>query len=1061
MKNAQISSISFKWLDSHIILMYEIKDVRSYVYKLFPTINDEKILTLKENYYKKKAMSTTEFKDFSLEHAYRYENQYKLMLKDPDSYDLISNHPHELRLLAREAKKARNIIFKHKNALGDALYYLKRRLNYYKRVECKVPNGKTSVLLSWFKEDLETIQTVAQFLIDLSVIEPHEIEKIIDFHHDELTKLESVVIRFHELFPTMESMMKVLTSHAWKIKRLQTRIKKNKTRIPVPKELKQYKKIISRKIDHLFFISKRMVNHFILTNFNRETIHQLRNGTSPTGYKYNTHAEFRVLYQKLRKGFPSSVKTVLILHDKLGTPSNMNDRLIRNALVLASNVLKSQDQRLRLMDHVHEIVKENLTELHAGLNEDKHPRKIFKNCADSRYFFVQNVWRAYKNNVIAFLKIQRASEIDCITEGEVRVYFEKVFDRVFHQCMDLFLAHPLNHRSLSQLVKSRPLFKVARDNITVNPAPLKVIEKELNAINLDKFLKGVNHVRLDPKERDTFERFLRWCLTASFLVNVVKTRDQENNFSITPSLLAKFKASEYLQEVPMMTQDTLLFHGDDSKRMHDPEWNAPKVSGNTSEVLNVLQHPTKEFKIRLKLMEEDGSWTFHEFHATTPELEWWFSFNEHLKECFKKVLLRVGCKQVKGYFLLTEPETIELDQVLEDQFSSDTWKSENRFQVHLIKQVKAFILERWEEHVINPTLQTRSKFYKTLVEDLDAQTLHELLREDLKTLTCADFGPTVREFMDELNPEDRPLDQVNVMKLKRVFSTHLEECPEVIREKFKLVKLKNYIMLKKHLIYMKKNKLYMSVPIQLSIPTKKIETEKIVGCDWGIRTDLSCAIFDYEQLLFEDTLQLDYKDTWEKIMASRQEVARLQRVRAAHEKGCLQEGQINRDLSFTITCHGLKNQERLKKLAHGLSRSVVDWCVDHDAMILALESLKSLKLEHGELSRVLNHRINYSPRSLLKQLIEMKLRRFGGKCYSINPASTSQYSSMLILQALKQNGDTTTWFHDTTKGIRTNDPVTLSPQKGGEYFHHDDAPLINADINASKNLCLKLYHKFN
>ena len=68
---------------------------------------------------------------------------------------------------------------------------------------------------------------------------------------------------------------------------------------------------------------------------------------------------------------------------------------------------------------------------------------------------------------------------------------------------------------------------------------------------------------------------------------------------------------------------------------------------------------------------------------------------------------------------------------------------------------------------------------------------------------------------------------------------------------------------------------------------------------------------------------------------------------------------------------------------------------------------------------------------------------------------------MLILQALKENGDTTTWFHDTTKGIRTNDPVTLSPQKGGEYFHHDDAPLINADINASKNLCLKLYHKFN
>ncbi|MHA1848278.1 MAG: hypothetical protein ACTSXU_11580 [Promethearchaeota archaeon] len=407
------------------------KELRSYAYKLVPTINDENLLMLKNEYHARKASNTVRFKNFVRENASRYLDVSNVMLKDPEHFNPLPDHPDELRLLAREAKKARNLLFKRKNALGDALYYLRRRLNYCMRVECKVPNGKTSVLLSWFKEDLETIQGVAQFLINLSMIESHEVEHVLKIHYDELTKLESVVFLFSELFPTMESMMKVLTSHAWKIKRLQARIKKNLKKIRVPKKLKQFEKRISRKIVHLFFINKWMTNHFILSNFTREAIHQLRNGTSPTGYKYNTHAEFRVLYRKLRKGFPSSVKTVQILHDKLGTPANMNDRLIRNALVLASNVLKSQEQRLRLIDHVHEIAKEDLTELLACLNEDKHPQKIFKKCADSRYFFVQNVWRAYKNNIIAFLKVQRAPSISDITEVDVRAYFEKVFERVF------------------------------------------------------------------------------------------------------------------------------------------------------------------------------------------------------------------------------------------------------------------------------------------------------------------------------------------------------------------------------------------------------------------------------------------------------------------------------------------------------------------------------------------------------------------------------------------------------------------------------------------------------
>ncbi|MHA1784890.1 MAG: hypothetical protein ACTSVE_06800, partial [Candidatus Helarchaeota archaeon] len=933
--------------------MYLIKDVRSYAYKLVPTINDKNLLVLKEDHYVRKALSTTAFKNFVRENGSLYGDKWKTMLKDPEQYSVIPDHPHILRLLAKEAKKARNILFKQKNALGDALYYLKRRLNYCKQMEGNLPNGKKSMLLSWFREDLKTIKNVTKFLINLNLLEFHQVENILETQDDESWNVESVVLLFDNISKTAETLMKVITSHAWKIKRLQARLKKSLVRTRVPREIKQFEKGISRKIDHLFFINKWMTNHFILTNYNQEAIHQLRNGTSPTGYKFNTHAEFRVLYNKLRKEFPSSVKTVQILHDKLGTPVNMNDRLIRNALVLASNILKSQEQRLRLMDYVHDVFITDLRELKACVNHDKYPTKLFKKCADSRYFFVQNVWRAYKNNLITFIKIHRATCIEGITKGEVRAYFEKIFEREFFQSIILFLAHPLNQRGLNQLMESKSLYKYAMDVIIVSPDSKSVIEKELNQIYLDKFLKKVNHVQLDTKERATFEKFLWWCLTASFLINVVKIRDQARESIITPSLLAEFKTCKYFQEIPMMTQDTVLFHGDDSKRMHDAEWNAPKVSGNVSEILNVLQNPTKKFKVRLKLMEEDGSWIFHEFHATTPELERWFLFNEHLKRCFKSILLHVGCKQVKGFFLLTEPEMIELDQVLDDLFSWNTLESENRFQVHLVKQVKAFILECWEEYLVNPTLQTRTKFYRTLVEDLDAQTLHLLLKEELKELTSADFGTTVKALIEKVNLEGHLLEQVNVMKLKRIFSAHLEECLEVIREKFKLVKLKNYVMLKKHLIYRKKNKLYISVPVEITIPTKKMETKKICGADWGVRTDLSCAIFNYEQLQFENTLQLDHQDTWEKIMASRQEVARLQRIKAACEKGFLQDGQLARDLAFTITCHGLKNKERLKKLAHDLSKTVVDWCMDHDATIVALESLKSLRLEHGELSRVL------------------------------------------------------------------------------------------------------------
>ncbi|MHA1848277.1 MAG: hypothetical protein ACTSXU_11575, partial [Promethearchaeota archaeon] len=113
------------------------------------------------------------------------------------------------------------------------------------------------------------------------------------------------------------------------------------------------------------------------------------------------------------------------------------------------------------------------------------------------------------------------------------------------------MAHPLDQRTLDQVVKNKPLYKFAMDLILVDQGSKKVIENELNQINLNKFLNDMKHVQLDTKERETFERFLRWCLTASFLVNVVKIRDQARESIITPSLLAEFKTCKYFQEIPM------------------------------------------------------------------------------------------------------------------------------------------------------------------------------------------------------------------------------------------------------------------------------------------------------------------------------------------------------------------------------------------------------------------------------------------------------------------------------------------------------------------------------
>ncbi len=267
---------------------------------------------------------------------------------------------------------------------------------------------------------------------------------------------------------------------------------------------------------------------------------------------------------------------------------------------------------------------------------------------------------------------------------------------------------------------------------------------------------------------------------------------------------------------------------------------------------------------------------------------------------------------------------------------------------------------------------------------------------------------------------------------------------------------------RRHAILKKKNKILITIPIEIQVPITRVKSEKITGVDWGIRTDISAGILNYDDLEFEKDLQLNETEAWKRSIESRKNTARLQRVKSSLERNSLKTGRFFKPLSAHLTFHGNKNRARLKNLAHGISSVLVQWSILNDSNIIALESLKSLKLERGALPRLLNYKINNSPRGILRELIEMKLRRYSGKLYSINAQFTSQYSSVLILNYLKKNKNGDKWYGNTTKGYRINSLASLPPlnERGGEFFYHELAPIINADINAAQNIALKLYHNF-
>lgn len=1042
--------------------MYLLKDVRSFTYKLSPVIQDESLVAMLRDHKESKSQQIREFQEFERTNARKHEGLIYQLVRNPALLSAPPDDQNLLRLYAKAVRRALNLLYGVKNRLTDARYHLRRRNNYIFRLKKALPAAKKQAILKYYEEDLQAFKVGVEFIkrYDLdkdSIPSLSDLEPVLASGN-----LRAVAERFKDHIPAYNRLINLVKKPIWELKQGLARIKEKVKHQRFPKQARAVHDAIKRKVDYNFFLNKWMANHFILSNFDLDSIHELRNGKSSGGGKVPRGGEYRVLYNKLRAGFSSDDKTVQILHDRLGTPLHLEDRSVRNALVLAANVLKSQEKRLKLVQEIHAYFMKHLDVLQAFVRDKKRPVKLFELLNGEKYFLLDNILRDYRNNLLTFAKVVHAKTVNGAMQKEVHSYFGRVFEHLFHHVKDLFLAHSLTDRTTPKVQERKKFFKFTMDHIQQSQALHELVEKELDGIDFNQFIHNTNHFPLTLDEKREFVQFLRWSLTGSFLLYRVRSQHKDDQVRITPKLLETFEEHAFFSEVPLVSREVVLMHGDDSYRSVDATWNVPKIGGNISEILDFNARVSEKLRFRWKLLQERDTWMFEDFEASCPDLHKWFSFNELLKRLLGDLLQGLRCRKVNGYFDLKELSIHNFEHLIDPVFKKYQSHTNDEFHAYMLDQLRALLQERYNQYTENPCPKTYRKFFHLLVDKLDAASQHVLLKQELKHLEVSDFGKSAQKKIEQINQKGLPLERINIMRLKKVFQAHPQECPEAIRSKLKLYKVKDYVIQRKHLLLKKKEKLLINIPVEILVPVTPNKSERITGVDWGIRKDVSASIFDFQNLEFVKDLQLDETEIWEKILASRDNIARLQRVKAFSDCDSLRKGKFFKPQSKSIIYHGLKNRERLKQIAHLVSTELVQWSVDIGAKTISVESLKSLRPEKGNLSRLLNFRVTHSPRALLKTLLSQKIRRYGGKLYAVNARHTSQYPSFSILDALKSNRKLDCWYGNTTKGFRTNNPSKIPPPKerGGEYFYHEAVSIINADINAAQNVALKLFHHF-
>ena len=605
LKYAHFKSQGFKSLKSQYIFMYLLKDMRSFTYKLSPVLKDKNSISLLNNHSQKKELQDHGFEQFKSSRAHEYIGLEHRLLQDPNLIVPPSTDQDLSRLYLQKIKLALNLLYKQKNKLNDAVYHIKRRSNYFKNVKEPIQNNKIDYLVNYFKEDLETIQDVMKFIKNNAIASASL--PLIDTSLFLTQKLGEIVTQFSTLLPACKKIRELLNARIWEVKQVKQIIKKNLTLQRYPQKLQDFQEIIQNKVDYNFFLNRWMANHFILDNYDLKHIEKIKNGKSTNGYKIKRSGEYKVLYNKLRKGFSSSDKTVQILHDKLGTPPHLEDRAVRNALVLAADTLKSQEQRMKILNQIHEHFENHIKELEAFLEKNSMPIKLFEALKDEKYFYLNNILGEYKNSILTFLKVLECKFLKDLSGKELQAYLQKVFEHTYFQVLNLFLAHSLKDRTFIQLQENKPFLKFVMNNMKIDIALEKKISTELDNINFEGYITNTRHVNFTNQEKDAFITFLKWTLKFSFILFKFKSNIDDISIKITKKVLKEFKQHSYFQEAPLQSQDVILFHGDDGKRMLDATWNHGKISGTISEIQNFNAHHSKSLQFRLKLLDDNNS----------------------------------------------------------------------------------------------------------------------------------------------------------------------------------------------------------------------------------------------------------------------------------------------------------------------------------------------------------------------------------------------------------------------------------------------------------------------
>ena len=1043
--------------------MYLFKDTRSFMYKLTPEINDGDISTNLRDHKKLKSEKIISFKEFEKKHGHQYIGLENRLLRDPHLFESLPNNENLLRIYMKKVKRALNSAYVQKNKLTDAIYRIEKRSNYLKRMGLELSNEKLQYTFTSIQDDLEKIQEVTTF-IKYNNINRKELPDVsIEKKFYTIAQLKQLTNQLDSNQSIFESFKKMINERIVILKKVKNEIKKNILHDRFPDEMKRKHNKIKENVGFSFFLNRWITNYFIINNFSLDSINDIKNEKSSGGYNISKSGQHHVLLKKLRRGHSSNEHTVFILHEKIGTPEAINDRTVRNAAALASYVLKSQEDRLKTMKQVHEHFETHVSELKTLLTKQKRPSKLYNDLKSIKYFLLDNVVRAYASNIKVLLKVLRADPIANHSTQEIEAHFKKVFENLFHRTINAFLAHDVNDRTPNMLRNFEKLYLFVSKNLQISRQLQQDINSELAKINFDGFLNQVSQYNFAPTERIAFISHVKWCLSNSYLLYKIKNqaRDLEKE-AISHKMLNLFKNQGFFMNVPIVKGDILPFYGDDSIHRFDNGWKAQKLCGATCEIINLNASPSNSLKVKVRLLDDLKNLYFQEFKAPIPEVQKWFSYNYLVKQMIEAVLNLLNVKKIENFYLIEQRSFSGFEKTINTVYRKYEKKFNDDFQSFLIHQLYMMILDHFQACEEKNDEESFKKLYKLLLEPIPVPILNKLLKKELENLKLSDFGPTLRTKIIELNKKNLPLERVNITQLKGLFRNHSSECPEVLISKFSLYQVKNYVFQKKHIILKKKNKILISIPLEIHVPIIQTDSKKIVGVDWGIRKDLSASIFNYSTFSFEDSIQLDESNIWEKILITRDNVARLQRVKAQVEGNFLRKGKFYSKYSDLITMHGNKNSNRIKYLAHSISRNIVNWSIDNECKIFATESLKSLRPERGKLSRLLNFRVTHSPRAILLNQIEMKMKRYGGKVYNVNAKNTSRYSSMLILNAIKSNGKSEKWYGYTDQGYRTNSAHLVPPPKeaGGEFFYHEKAPLIDADLNASCNIAMKLFHHF-